>query len=476
MINILIKNEYQYHISILLRLLSIKGINIVYHNNNNLQNLVETYTKIKCNIYIKIKYDIVQTSLSKFLSNYSYFNHAYKNCETLSFSPDSIQEVEDNIFPIINEIIGVKLDVTSDEFIKWSIKHFYNRIPDQDEINHHIENNKDIDLITWLFILYLSKESINIGLFNTFVNRLTYNKKIALILCGHTRDIQKVYQSHKGLIYHPNIDIFIHTWDDKGFKSKNANAPWIPDGQEQISIDYIKDLYHPVDICMENNKAILKDLSYIGKISPIFLYEHQAKDDASKYINSQLYSIYRAYLLIEKYQNDLGFEYDTVIKLRFDFNIHHIDLFEILKNMSEPRNCPAVYFAHPAYNYHCHFGKGGGCLICDTENDIKLHTKHYNDICDIWFYTDKYSIKHVCELFLHSLDILNKNHQKNLELILHKKVKFFNQGEFIYIIGEDIEKEIVCFYPERMLREHLESYHCKNSMHIRGKVYSEHEH
>lgn len=474
MINIIIQNEYEYHVSILLRLLSIKGINIVKNNNNNnLENLVETYTKIKYTIYSNVKIDVIKNCLSAFLNTYAYFNHAYKNCETLCFSPSSIKEIEDNIFPIINNIIGVKLDVISPEFIKWSIKHFYNRIPDQNEINHHVENNKNIDLISWLFILYLSDESKNLGLINTFNQRIIYRKKIALIFCGHTRDIHKVYQSYKGLIYHPNIDIFIHTWDDKGLKSKNINGPWIPENQESISIDYIKDLYHPVDICMENNKNVLKDLSYIGKISPIFLYEHQAKDDASKYINSQLYSIYRAYLLIEKYQNDLEFEYDVVIKLRFDFNIHHIDLFEILKNMSEPRNCPVVYFAHPVYNYHCHFGKGGGCLICDTENDIKLHTKHYNDICDLWFYTDKYSIKYVCELFLYSLDIMKKNHQKNLELVLNKTIRFYVQGEFVYVIGDDIEKEVVCFYPERMLREHLENYHCKNSMHIRGKVYSD---
>jgi hypothetical protein len=478
MINILIKNEYEYHISILLRLLSINGINIVKNNNNNnLDNLIKTYTKIKCNIYNKIKHDIVQTSLLKFLSDYSYFNHAYKNCETLSFSPISIEDVEDTIYPIISKIIGVKLDVINNDFIKWSIKYFYNRIPNQDEINYHIENNKDIDIITWLFMLYFSDESKKIGLFDTFNHRLTYNKKIAIIFTGHTRNLEKIYKSHIGLVFHPNINIFIHTWDDKGLKTKNFNdnSPWIPENQEQISIDHIKDLYHPIDISMENNKNILKQMSYTRKISPIFLYECQAKDDASKYINSQLYSIYKAYLLLEKYQNDLGFEYDVVIKLRFDFDIHKIDLFEILKQMSEPRNCPAVYFAHPLYNYHCHPGGGGGCLICDTENDIKLHKKHNNDICDIWFYTDKYSIKRVCELFLNTLDIMKKNHQKNLELCYNMEVQFFVEKEFVYIVGHDIEKEIVCFYPERMLREHLEDYHCKNSMHIVGKVYSDTE-
>ena len=79
----------------------------------------------------------------------------------------------------------------------------------------------------------------------------------------------------------------------------------------------------------------------------------------------------------------------------------------------------------------------------------------------------------MCELFLYSLDIMKKNHQKNLELVLNKTIRFYVQGEFVYVIGDDIEKEVVCFYPERMLREHLENYHCKNSMHIRGKVYSD---
>ena len=90
MINIIIQNEYEYHVSILLRLLSIKGINIVKNNNNNnLENLVETYTKIKYTIYSNVKIDVIKNCLSAFLNTYAYFNHAYKNCETLCFSPYS---------------------------------------------------------------------------------------------------------------------------------------------------------------------------------------------------------------------------------------------------------------------------------------------------------------------------------------------------------------------------------------------------
>jgi len=475
MINIIITNEYQYYVSILLRLLSIKNINIIYSNTyNDHDSLFNTYLNINKLVYDKLNINVIENNLITFLNTYSYFHHAYKNCEIHSFSPNNIQDIKLTIFPIIENIIGIKIDLKNPEFIKWSIKHFYNR----EALQSEIDENNDIDIIAWLFLIYFSEESKSNGLYNTFSNRSIYNRKIALIFTGHIRNIEHVYQSHKALIYHPNIDIFIHTWDDKGLKSKNvnANAPWIQDNQEHVSIDYIKDLYHPVDICMENNKRMLKDLSYIGKISPIFLCELQAKDDASKYINSQLYSIYQAYLLIEKYQKNQGFEYEGVIKLRFDFNIEHTDLFEIFKNISEPKNYNAVYFPHPVFNCHFHSGGGGGCILCDQEKDNKLHKKHHNDICDIWFYTDKHLMKYVCELYLYTLDILKKNHENNLKFLLDNKVKFYNQEEFIYVILPDVEKEVVCFYPERMLREHLENYHCKNSMHIKGKLYSDSEH
>lgn len=471
MINIIIKNEYQYYVSILLRLLSIKNINIIYSNTyNDHDNLFNTYLNINKHVYNKLKVNVIEDNLITFLNTYSYFHYAYKNCEIQCFSPSCIKDIELEIFPLIEHIIGVKIDLKNPEFIKWSIKHFYNRIPNENEISHNIENN---DIITWLFLIYFSEESKSNGLYNTFSNRSIYNRKIAVIFTGHIRNLEHVYKSHKALIYHPNIDIFIHTWDDKGLKSKDTNKQWIQDDQEKVSIDYIKDLYHPVGICMENNKCMLKDLSYVGKISPIFLCELQAKDDASKYINSQLYSIYQAYLLIEKYQKDFEYEYEGVIKLRFDFNIEHTDLFEIFKNISEPKNCNAVYFPHPVFNCHFHSGGGGGCILCHQEKDNKLHKKHNNDICDIWFYTDKHLMKYVCELYLYTLDILKKNHENNLKFLLENKVKFYIQEEFIYVILPDVEKEIVCFYPERMLREHLENYHCKNSMHIKGKLYSE---
>ena len=78
-------------------------------------------------------------------------------------------------------------------------------------------------------------------------------------------------------------------------------------------------------------------------------------------------------------------------------------------------------------------------------------------------------MRYACNLYLYTFDILKKNHNRNIEII--DTLPNLKELPFIYLKGNVIEKEIVCFYPERMLREHLENYHCKSSRNIKGKIF-----
>ena len=465
--NIYVNNIYQYHASIIVRLLALKNIYIIKSEINEINDDIyyNKYNSIKNIIEKKYNINIIPNGITTFFKKYCYFNNKKNNFIDIDLTYClSFTSIESKLELILEKIINVPVNPNEPKFISWCIRHLFCREASIEEINYHLNNNKDKDLLTWLFLLNYSEEMNHEEIFK---NNPQDNKKIGIILYGHTRNLDAVYKTHRTLIYHPNFDIFIHTWDDVGIKSKDL---WYKSWFKSIDIpslskNDIKIHYHCNDVIIESNKEILKDMSYIGKIEPIFLFESQARDDASRYINSQLYSVYKAHILVSEYEKLYNFTYDGIIKLRFDMFIKDIDLYGILNDI----NKECVYFPDPDCNNHGHFGGGGGCLTCNTEENNKLHIKHTNDLCDIWFYGNRELMRYACNLYLYTFDILKKNHNRNIEII--DTLPNLKELPFIYLKGNVIEKEIVCFYPERMLREHLENYHCKSSRNIKGKIF-----
>ena len=206
-------------------------------------------------------------------------------------------------------------------------------------------------------------------------------------------------------------------------------------------------------------------LSLKDKISPIFAFNGQAKDDCSKYINSQLYSIYQGYKLVEEYEEEHNFKYTAIIKLRFDFYMKHFDKTAFINDIQQN----VVWFPHGLCNNHRHYGGGGGCNTCDRTNTPCQN--HTNDLCDIWFYGKHDLVQNACELYLTSYDIMNTNHESNLAR--YKSIRHIQNNNYVYIIDfKDIEQNIVCYYPERLLREQLKNILCKSSKNIQGGIYT----
>jgi hypothetical protein len=468
--NIVVANEFKYLVSLIIRLLAIKNVYVADTQYNiqissDMQGYIE---KSRLQILNTLNIDILKNGLHAFLFKHCFFHKPLENFQTRTCYPSSVEEALKLVANIFEQNTNIPLSVGNPSFIKWCIKHFYNRNASDSEIDIHVTYNStnNITLLTWLFTMYLCEEGKQYGV-NKSLELLHYNDtKIALLFCGHIRDLQAVVHTHTQLVYHPNYDIFIHTWNDTGIKSRDLwYKHWMLPNQISVEKTYVNDFYHSIDMLVEDNKTMLPKLSLVGKINPIFLFESQARDDASKYINSQLYSIYKAYTLVKNYEKNSGIQYHGVLKLRFDMDISHLSQKNILNDMKHT----CVYFPHGHCNNHRHFGGGGGCLTCDSETDTKLHTKHTNDICDIWFYTNRRLMEYTCSMYNYVLDILKKNHQNNLNLLAtlgHDRI-----DPFVYIRGSAIEGDVVCFYPERMLREHLAQYHCKSSMHIQGKIF-----
>jgi hypothetical protein len=66
----------------------------------------------------------------------------------------------------------------------------------------------------------------------------------------------------------------------------------------------------------------------------LFFKQGQEKDDASFYVNANLYSLYRASLLVKEFEEENSFQYEGVLKIPFCFDITQFVWSSIAKNIS----------------------------------------------------------------------------------------------------------------------------------------------
>ena len=146
--------------------------------------------------------------------------------------------------------------------------------------------------------------------------------KIALCLSGHTRSfIQPYYALKKYLLDKYEIDLFIHTWTHNGeleySNDSSGNLKKNVSNQNKIDIDTLKLLYNPKKIKIED-QTLNTFLSNVPK--KIKLNYYKSKGPVMNNFNCwcQMYSIYSANQLKIQFEKDNNFEYDFVIRMRFD--------------------------------------------------------------------------------------------------------------------------------------------------------------
>ncbi|QKF94569.1 FAD/NAD(P)-binding domain superfamily protein [Fadolivirus algeromassiliense] len=287
--------------------------------------------------------------------------------------------------------------------------------------------------------------------------------KIAVLFFGFTRDIDKHYPTHSHL-FTLNPDIFIHTYDSSGKKAidRYKGGKWISDDELDKKIDnkYLIEKYKPKKIIIDKNNLDSFSIND-GKIIPVLIY--QAHDDATKYINSQLYSKYSVCKLKRDYESENNIKYDIVFLMRFDFGVTHLNINNILGlDMSR------IYFPSEKCR-HKHPGGGGGCLSCDN-NKFHFGCSHTNDICDLWTLSASDNIDIVGKLYLYAKKILRNTRYITYDYIVKNNIKYKKDKNFIFVYENFEHEKIICYYPERLLREYLTMSICVTYNHIHGAI------
>jgi len=319
----------------------------------------------------------------------------------------------------------------------------------------------DIYYIKYIILKFSFKEDL---IFEYFKKYSIYNK-IAVVYSGHIRHFLNTNAITQELFLKKlNPDIFFHTWKDFGFQNKNnqlLNIKWLDDSSKNIDLSKLKILLRPKDFEIEDWKT--KNFGF-NENKTMFYFFGQAKDNASKYINSQLYSINRGNLLKSKYEKNHNFTYDLVVRMRFDFAINREVNFEDISNtlFNIRKNKNLIYIAHPINSAHGHPGGGGGCSECVNQfkdNNFYSHD-HSNDICDIIAVSSSKNMNFYSDLFFKSEKVYDENSKFNINNVNEYNLDTHISKNIYYIkeFGDAIEKHTFCYYPEKLLKKHLEKY------------------
>lgn len=283
--------------------------------------------------------------------------------------------------------------------------------------------------------------------------------KIALMLTGHWRRFEAsahVWKNFKKL--HPNVDIFIHTWNSRGNRS---DINWIIETNEDLpNFELICDILKPITFIKEDNTKFIDSFGLSTKYPDKTIYmslgqkvsNHQ---DFSKFVMSQLYGIYKCYQAVQNYSEINNFTYDVIIKLRADTLLYHPLIF--------PHKLPddSLYIHSRS---HFHRDGGRGCKLCDIESKtgVRLHDSHSNDVCDVLLYGSAKVMDRYCNLYLHIPELLDQMHLDNLDNLTkwpenNAFVTKKNNITYFSWCG-NMDKNLKLFYPERLIREYMKDY------------------
>lgn len=140
--------------------------------------------------------------------------------------------------------------------------------------------------------------------------------RTAVCISGQPRNVEAGLEFIKPHILQPNHpDVFIHVWWDEhavGNVFLNAGGHVASDPIESGTLDYITKEYEPIAMQFEPQREFdeknYNERKYPG-ITPFFSL-------------SQRYSIWRAHKLKKQHEEEHGFKYDAVMRLRFDWAVY----------------------------------------------------------------------------------------------------------------------------------------------------------
>lgn len=213
--------------------------------------------------------------------------------------------------------------------------------------------------------------------------------KIAILLVGEMRNydnINIINNNNMFLFKKYNCDVFISTWEHRGFSPQHGNIKLKKYSNDQINIDTIKTIYPNIkDILIENFDSWLNNLNENQKLyySQNYIYNNNILNAT---VFPQLYKLYSANEMKKKYEIDHNFKYDIVLKFRPDFCLTEDIPFLTYNNLSN------------------------NILI-----SLNPHKIYYpNRIYDIFFFSNSYVMDIIANTYNYIIDYINDNFNNGL--------------------------------------------------------------
>lgn len=344
--------------------------------------------------------------------------------------------------------------MTRKELIE-TFKKYLNREPKKDEFIWHLNKNP-LDFISEILTCdeYLNSEK----------NNKTASCKIAILISGHIRN--NTIKNSLDLLKNYDFDVFIHTWDNLGFKGNETNL----DDLTNIKLieDSISKIPNVKKFEIENNKKFIENL----KNENIKYFNYSSPE---KFIKSQLYSISKSYKIFEDFYESNDEKYDIVIRTRFDIEFTHFMVDNSL--LHDIKNYNIIFVPNKDSGHYHPDSNSTTCQICEKmfyEYNLKhVHSfDHSHIICDIFAYGSVNSMKTYCSLY-ENYDSLNKSFESlNIDMLKMKNINY-TINENVYLMDMNLTGHlnslyyINCSYPERLLQFQLKNHMLPSSSKIK---------
>lgn len=182
--------------------------------------------------------------------------------------------------------------------------------------------------------------------------------KIALLMIGSMRNFDNknlVDHLHNNLIYKYNCDVFVSTWNKRGFSLNHGHNKETTYANNEISYEHIKTVYPSVKkINIENydNWINIMDDEYRN------IYNKKLKvgnNTVNANIFPQLYKLTDAIKLKQEYEKENNFTYDIVIRICPDFcflNEIPFKYLELYFNIFSNNQTRHIYTLNPKKGYY----------------------------------------------------------------------------------------------------------------------------
>jgi hypothetical protein len=216
-------------------------------------------------------------------------------------------------------------------------------------------------------------------------NKLTKVPRIAVLIIGELRTFDNkdlISHNNKNLFDKYNCDVFISTWDNRGYSFNHGNIINRNRHNENINENMIKSVYKRCKkINIENHKKWVDDLPKEYKnIYDKGLYNGDILSPSTAF--EQLYKLKNVNDLKNEYEKEFNFNYDIVIKFRPDMCLIESIDHEYINNFCKINNTfnklyhlnpPSIYDPNRIYDIFFISNSQNMNIISESyENILKL--------------------------------------------------------------------------------------------------------